>query len=389
MADHAVRLADPADLDRLPDLERRCDGVLAAYFGSSLPDAVLPTGAQRAAQPGFLLVVGKPAVGFAHVLTRDGVAHLDQLCVLPENARRGLGAALLRSAMGEAASRGMTGMSLTTYADVPFNAPFYARHGFVTLPHTPPPLEQQRAKEQAEGWDDLGPRVVMFRPIGAPVIPAAAVSVIPLRDGADGLEVFVQHRVATMDFAAGAVVYPGGRVDPQDTAAPVDLAADALGALADALAGTAYVGESLDPHAAARTLVACGVRELREETGVEADAGQLVPWDNWVTPPGLPKRFDVVFFVLHLPAGQGWMPTNTTTEAHLAQWTPARDILEAAARGDLRLMTPNRVILEELAALGSASAVLARDPRIEAVHLERSAPRPRPSRTPRAADARP
>ncbi|MBR7560302.1 hypothetical protein KC218_27520, partial [Mycobacterium tuberculosis] len=39
-------------------------------------------------------------------------------------------------------------------------------------------------------------------------------SVIMVRDGDSGLEAFVQHRVTTMDFAAGVVVFPGGRVDP-------------------------------------------------------------------------------------------------------------------------------------------------------------------------------
>ena len=52
-----------------------------------------------------------------------------------------------------------------------------------------------------------------------PIKPA--VSVLMLRDGDEGLEVFVQHRVSTMDFAAGVVVFPGGRVDPVDaTTAP-------------------------------------------------------------------------------------------------------------------------------------------------------------------------
>ncbi|CAM4119988.1 hypothetical protein [Janibacter anophelis] len=50
----------------------------------------------------------------------------------------------------------------------------------------------------------------------SPVVPRPAVSVIPLRDGPDGLEAFVQHRATTMDFAAGVVVFPGGRCDPSD-----------------------------------------------------------------------------------------------------------------------------------------------------------------------------
>ena len=56
------------------------------------------------------------------------------------------------------------------------------------------------------------------------VLPRPAVSVIPLRDGPAGPEVFVQHRQPTMDFAAGAVVFPGGRCDPGDVAKGAALA---------------------------------------------------------------------------------------------------------------------------------------------------------------------
>lgn len=53
-------------------------------------------------------------------------------------------------------------------------------------------------------------------PTPAEVPIRKAASVLLLREAAAGFEVFVQHRVNTMDFAAGMVVYPGGRVDLQD-----------------------------------------------------------------------------------------------------------------------------------------------------------------------------
>ncbi len=56
--------------------------------------------------------------------------------------------------------------------------------------------------------------LMSFDPTAVPIRPA--VSVIMVRDGDSGLEAFVQHRVTTMDFAAGVVVFPGGRVDPVD-----------------------------------------------------------------------------------------------------------------------------------------------------------------------------
>ena len=70
------------------------------------------------------------------------------------------------------------------------------------------------------GLDAGGPRIIMSVPLATTTVaPRPAVSVIPLRDGPGGVEVFVQHRQSTMDFAAGAVVFPGGRCDPGDVTA--------------------------------------------------------------------------------------------------------------------------------------------------------------------------
>jgi 8-oxo-dGTP pyrophosphatase MutT (NUDIX family)/GNAT superfamily N-acetyltransferase len=373
-----VRSASAEDLAGLAALELAAAELLVEHVGPGVMDVPVPSGTERAAQPGFVLVAGDPAVGFAHVLTLGPLAHLAEIGVVPAHAGHGIGSALLDAAMAEAARRGCVGMSLTTFADVPFNRPFYARRGFHALPETPPPLRAIREAEIAHGIDDLGRRVVMFRPIGDPVVPAPAVSVIPVRDGATGLEVFVQHRVATMDFAAGAVVYPGGRVDPSDAETEAG-PPEHLRSVATELAGTAYIAQAADPVRAAGTLLACGVRELWEETGVRVDPAALVPWDNWVTPPGLPKRFDVVFFVVHLPVADGWAPVNTTTEAHRAEWTPAAELVRSAEDGHTHLMVPNRTILDELVSLGSVAAILAHRPVVEAVHWDTTAPRPRPA----------
>ena len=206
--------------------------------------------------------------------------------------------------------------------------------------------------------------------------PLPAVSVIPLRDGPAGLEAFVQHRADTMDFAAGAVVFPGGRLDPGDARTPLSLAAPRLAELTAALAAVSLVGRD-DPEGDAATIVAAAVREVEEETGVRLRPDDLVPWDNWITPEAAPKRFDVVFFVV-VADEREW--ANTTTEAVRAEWLGVAAILDGAARGELLLLPPTRVILTELRALGDVAAVLAARPLIAPVFDDRPQPRPRPPR---------
>ncbi|WP_309491575.1 MULTISPECIES: GNAT family N-acetyltransferase [unclassified Microbacterium] len=128
------------------------DTVLIDRFGAL--DWPPPTPPQeRTAAPGFVLVAetiettdatdaagAKDAtvVGFVHVLEIDGHAHLEQLSVLPSHGRRGIGRRLVEAALAEARRRGHPRVSLRTYADVPWNAPFYASCGFiVTEPDTP------------------------------------------------------------------------------------------------------------------------------------------------------------------------------------------------------------------------------------------------------------
>ena len=114
-------------------------------------------------EPGFLLVAGprraSPPVGFVHVLVIDGHAHLEQLSVLPEHQRRGIGAALIRAAMDEARAQGFDRLSLCTYRDVPWNGPFYAASGFTEVTELAPYERRLREKERELGLDVNGVRV--------------------------------------------------------------------------------------------------------------------------------------------------------------------------------------------------------------------------------------
>lgn len=69
-------------------------------------------------------------VGFALVSLRGGTLYLDQISVHPDHGRQGLGAALLGRVVDEARTRKLRRVTLSTFRDLPWNGPFYARHGF-------------------------------------------------------------------------------------------------------------------------------------------------------------------------------------------------------------------------------------------------------------------
>jgi GNAT superfamily N-acetyltransferase len=105
-------------------------------------------------------------VGFLITAIVDGCLHIDQVSVDPCSARRGLGRALLEHAAEQAAAAGIHAMTLTTFADVPWNAPYYQRCGFRVLDdaEVTQGLRAIRQREAALGMDRW-PRVCMRRDI--------------------------------------------------------------------------------------------------------------------------------------------------------------------------------------------------------------------------------
>jgi GNAT superfamily N-acetyltransferase len=157
-----VRNATRADADLLTEIEAEADRLFEPLFG---PVTWQPTrGTWRLAAPGFVLVAGEPVTGFAHVLELEGIAHLEQLAVRPTAQRRGTGTALVRAALEEAGRRGHDALSLSTYVDVPWNAPFYRRLGFEELADLAPVHRAMREKEERLGLMRHGPRVIMSAP---------------------------------------------------------------------------------------------------------------------------------------------------------------------------------------------------------------------------------
>lgn len=131
-----VRRGGPADGEAIQDIEAAADALLIERF-DALDWPPPASAAERSALPGFLLVAEvvvdagpRVVVGFAHVIEIDGHAHLEQLSVLPAHGRRGIGRRLVGAVLDEARQRGHARVTLRTYAEVPWNAPFYASCGF-------------------------------------------------------------------------------------------------------------------------------------------------------------------------------------------------------------------------------------------------------------------
>ena len=160
-----VRPARPDEFGHLRRIEDAADRRFEALgIGPFTED----TATDRLASAAAVFAVGDPAVGFVSITVVDGAAHVDQVSVLPEHGRRGLGRALVEAAVAWAADSGFGRLTLTTYRDVPFNAPFYRTLGFDELPHPGPELSAVRARERELGDDQFGVRIAMVRPLGPP-----------------------------------------------------------------------------------------------------------------------------------------------------------------------------------------------------------------------------
>ncbi|TMR89334.1 GNAT family N-acetyltransferase [Nonomuraea basaltis] len=114
--------------------------------------------------PGTVLVEGDPPAGFALVGWVDGNLHLDQLAVHPDHMRQGIGGRLMAAVIDHARAAGAPHVTLTTYRDVPWNAPWYARHGFSVLPEPEwGPELRALVEHERELGIEIAPRVVMRR----------------------------------------------------------------------------------------------------------------------------------------------------------------------------------------------------------------------------------
>jgi 8-oxo-dGTP pyrophosphatase MutT (NUDIX family) len=229
---------------------------------------------------------------------------------------------------------------------------------------------------------------------GEPAEPKQASTVVLLRDGEPGLEVYLLRRTKGMPFAGGMTAYPGGGVDPRDADAEIGWVGPTPAEWAEAFGCD-------EPMA--RELVCAAVRETFEEAGVllagDPAGGDVVPdvsgddWEaqrqallsrelsmtellagrglalrsdllrpfaHWITPPIEPRRYDTKFFVAALPVGQE--ARHVSGEADEAQWlTPSAALAENAA-GTRPMLPPTIHTLSQLEPFPDVAAALAGSP---------------------------
>lgn len=223
-----------------------------------------------------------------------------------------------------------------------------------------------------------------------PAEPRDAATVVLVRAGATGPELYLLRRHVSMDFAGGMCVFPGGGVDPRDFDAAVAWAGPTPAQWADRL-GT--------DEANARALVCAAVRETFEESGVllagesedsvvadttgedwEADrlalekrdlslteflerrslvlrTDLLGAWSGWLTPVFEPKRYRTWFFVAELPEGQ--RTRDVSTESDHVVWLPALTAAEQAEAQEILMLPPTYITSLDIAEYADPDAVLA------------------------------
>ena len=231
--------------------------------------------------------------------------------------------------------------------------------------------------------------------VPAPAVPAA--TVVILRDRPDGIEVFMVVRHHAIDFASGALVFPGGKVDPGDSdpawadLASIDAPAERTNIVAAAretfeeaglvLArkrGTQSMIEAQEAHGLVeryRAPILAGDRLFRDliaGEGLLLATDLMVPFAHWITPEGVPKRFDTHFLLIAAPVHQ--LGAHDGGESIEGLWIRPQQALAEAEAGARTLVFATQMNLAKLArhatvadaiAAARASPVVTVTPQVE------------------------
>lgn len=169
---YTIRPAQQDELAALPAIERAAAAQFRQTAFAAMADAPLATEVLDPAHDQIWVAVAPDGqlVGFALAHRVDDAAHLHELDVHPDHARRGLGRHLIDAVAAWAQGDGLSAITLTTFRDIPWNGPYYARLGFRALAddELPPGLRAIRQSEIAAGLP-RGDRLCMRRDLAAPL----------------------------------------------------------------------------------------------------------------------------------------------------------------------------------------------------------------------------
>lgn len=222
-----------------------------------------------------------------------------------------------------------------------------------------------------------------------PVPARPASTVVILRDGVGGIEVFMVVRHHQIDFASGALVFPGGKVDTEDSdAAWGELAPNAPNApdrsffvaagretfeeAGLVLARRRGTQDMVDADGAHRLVETYRTALLKGDTtfvdivrqeNLALAADLMVPFAHWITPEVVPKRFDTHFFLIAAPVVQ--LGAHDGGESVEGLWITPQQALSEAKAGTRTLVFATRMNLEKLARYRTVA---------EAVEITRSRP---------------
>lgn len=223
---------------------------------------------------------------------------------------------------------------------------------------------------------------------GPPATPAAAATIVLLRDGDEGLETYLLRRSPKLAFAPSFDVFPGGRVDAADSDVVVGWAGP------DEAAWSRQLECDEDT---ARAVVVAAVRETFEESGVLLASGSaefwnspsyvedrrrdraalegseislapylarhglvlrsdhLAAWSHWLTPEFEPRRYATWFLVAAVPPGQA--VDHVAGESDHARWVPLRHVTRAVDAGEIKMLPPTITTCRELEGMDVATVM--------------------------------
>lgn len=214
-----------------------------------------------------------------------------------------------------------------------------------------------------------------------PLIDAA--TILLLRDAPQGPEIFMVVRHHEIDFASGALVFPGGKVDHADRAEPLrdycatqsDLSereyAFRLAAIREAFeesgillarrrGATSYITRkelaAMDKWRDGLNDRSVSLLDVAVAEELEFDLDALGHYAHWITPDLMPKRFDTHFYLARAPIDHAGM--HDGSESIDSVWISPREALADAQAGKRTIIFPTRMNIEKLAPFANVDAAL-------------------------------